>query len=356
MGTKTKSVFTRVNGRGNAWPVFLGSTHPFYNIDDIRDMANASYSLVGNETEDYSTSHISWEILVDSGHLSVQYLLQHGNRIPEAVVITHPHMDHTLGVDWVAQSYYRLHGQKKYPLYATQPCWEFVKKSYPQLGQVIEFNEIKYGVRSPVTQVDDLYVTPFPVFHGNSGFGASMLLFEYMNGNKLVKAVFTGDMLCPLLRREDYEKISNACIMYIDSNNRYPYPRCNHESFVKYEPDSAEESNFLTEWKKEVFLSYLVAPHSRLKPDRDIHGYLDTFLKEHNDIHSLTFSVIEFIKKLKVPEVKLIHFSGMEDEKYHGQEIMNDRQLESWANSIASKENLTTVFSVPKSGDIFRII
>jgi hypothetical protein len=356
MDAQTKSVYTRVNGRGNAWPVFLGSTHPFYNIDDLRDMANASYSIMGTETEDYSTSHISWEILIDSGHLSVQYLLQHGNRIPEAVVLTHPHMDHTLGVDWVAQSYYRQNDKKKYPLYATLPCWEYVKNSYPQLEPVIEFHEIKYGVRLAIRQVKDLYITPFPVFHGESGFGASMILFEYINGGKPAKVVFTGDMLCPLLRREDYEKISDASVMYIDSNNRFPYPRCNHESFVKYGPGSMEESNFLISWKEEAYLSYLLAPHSRLKFDRDIHGYIDTFLKEHNDIHSLTFSIIEFIKELKVPEVKLIHFSGMEDEKYHGQEIMNERQLENWANSIASKENLATLFSVPKSGDIFRIV
>ena len=58
MINQTKSVFTRVNGRGNAWPVFLGSTHPFYDTNDIRDLANASYSIIGMETEDYSTDFI----------------------------------------------------------------------------------------------------------------------------------------------------------------------------------------------------------------------------------------------------------------------------------------------------------
>ena len=64
MINQTRSVFTRVNGRGNAWPVFLGSTHPFYDTNDIRDLANASYSIIGMETEDYSTDFISlWQSL-----------------------------------------------------------------------------------------------------------------------------------------------------------------------------------------------------------------------------------------------------------------------------------------------------
>ncbi len=355
MNKNTRSVFTRVNGRGNAWPVFLGSSHPFYNINELTDLANASYSLIGLETETYSTDHISWEILIDSGHLSVQYLLQHGNRIPEAIVLTHPHMDHTLGIDWVAQSYYRLHGKKRYPLYATLPCWEFVKKSYPQLDPIIEFHEIKYGIKTGIENVDGLFVTPFPVFHGESGFGASMLLFEYGKENKPAKAVFTGDMLCPLLRNEDYEKINDADVMYIDSNNRFPYPGCNHESFVKHGPSSTEESEYLASWKKSTYLSYLLSPHYRMKHDPIIHSYFDTFLKEHEDINSLTFCITDFVKRLKTPEVKLIHFSGIEDEKYHHQKIVDDKQLESWANSIAEKEHLPMHFSVPKVGDIHRI-
>ena len=37
------SVKLIVHGRGNAWPVPLGETHPFYDNTDYRDLANAAF-------------------------------------------------------------------------------------------------------------------------------------------------------------------------------------------------------------------------------------------------------------------------------------------------------------------------
>ena len=105
--------FVRVNGVGNAWPVPLGSDHPFYDPGDPEQLANVSFSLLKSSGNSPTSTTIEWEILIDAGHGIVQYLIRHGNRIPEAVVLTHAHLDHTLSLDWIIQSFYRLHQKEK---------------------------------------------------------------------------------------------------------------------------------------------------------------------------------------------------------------------------------------------------
>ena len=117
----------KVHGRGNAWPVLLGEEHPFYDREDYRDLSNAAYSmrtLVGKE--------ITSDVLIDAGHGTIQSLISGENRIPDCICLTHGHMDHTLSVDWVVQSYWRKHEKKyTYPIYATRPVSEFFLQSYP---------------------------------------------------------------------------------------------------------------------------------------------------------------------------------------------------------------------------------
>ena len=38
--------YIRVNGVGNAWPVPLGTRHPFYDAGDIEQLANVSFSIL----------------------------------------------------------------------------------------------------------------------------------------------------------------------------------------------------------------------------------------------------------------------------------------------------------------------
>ena len=61
-------IIIRVNGTGNAWPVPLGSEHPFYNKENPEELANVSFSIIQSKTPEISSSSIEWEVLVDAGH------------------------------------------------------------------------------------------------------------------------------------------------------------------------------------------------------------------------------------------------------------------------------------------------
>jgi glyoxylase-like metal-dependent hydrolase (beta-lactamase superfamily II) len=348
--------YIRTNGRANAWPIFLGSEHPFYSKANPDDLSNASFSIIKSDSDKFSSGSVRWEIIVDAGNNTASYLIRNENRIPETIVLTHPHMDHALGVDWIVQSYYYKYDKKrKYPLYATNLCWEFVKQSYPHLNHIIDFNELKPGIGTKIDEVDNLKVTPFPVFHGSTAIGASMLVFEFSDNQIRSKVIFTGDMLCPLLREKDYIFIRESDVIYIDCNNRFSYPKSNHGSLITTMPGNNSESKFLTEWKKEIYISFLIAPHLEKNYDKAKHSYFDEFLSDNPDLTKIPFSIIDFIKRTKISEVNLVHYSGYEDKKFYNQDIVDDKMLEKFANENALSCKLTSKFSVPKVGDIYEL-
>ena len=219
-----------MNGRGNAWPLPLGQDHPMYQGGKEPDYANASFSLMSVNKEK-SKTEVNWELLIDAGHGSIPMLLKTHNRIPEAIVLTHPHFDHFVGIDWVAQSFYRFKNKQRYPLYVTQLCWEALVRSLPHLEKIIEFKCLDYGFSRIIDEIPDVELTAYPVYHGNSAYGAAMIVAEVKNaGNKKQKIIFSGDLLSPLIRETDYTRLQGAKYLFADVNNRFPYPRTNHWS------------------------------------------------------------------------------------------------------------------------------
>ena len=132
--------FLRINGRGNAWPVPIGQVHPFYSHSGEHEYENASFSLMRFSNELKTREHLEYELMIDAGHGSIPFLLNSYNRIPDALFITHPHFDHILGIDWIAQSYYRFNNKQRYPLYATENCWQTILKTIPHLSELIDFH------------------------------------------------------------------------------------------------------------------------------------------------------------------------------------------------------------------------
>lgn len=145
----------RINGRGNAWPILLGQHHSFYDRTIYEDLANASCSIIKSKNKHPKEKNIDWDLLIDAGHGTVQYLLKNCNRIPEAIFLTHPHIDHTLGLDWIVQSNFKLN-KKRYPVYATAPCWEKVKTIFPHLAETVDFKEIIPYQKMTIIEVMEL--------------------------------------------------------------------------------------------------------------------------------------------------------------------------------------------------------
>lgn len=347
--------FIRINGTGNAWPVPLGTKHPFYDSADPEQLANVSFSILKSAAPEPAGDDIEWEVLIDAGHGTVQYLIRHGNRLPEAVALTHGHLDHTASLDWIIQSYYRHYGkQRKMPLYASRPGWEFVSASFPQLPPLTDFHELRPGERIPIDGIPELALVPLPVYHGEKAPGPNMLVFELSPaGRDPVKLVFSGDLLCPLLRKADYRYLKDVDLAFLDSNNRFPYTSSNHWSICSEGTEGSGESKYLKAYRQKLSCTHLIAPHLPVDRDSVTHAFFDEFLAYCEA--GMPMSVFEFCSRISPRKVILVHYSGMEDRNYYSEEILNPVQLENWANAGAESRGIKSEFIVPTPGDLFKL-
>jgi hypothetical protein len=251
-------------------------------------------------------------------------------------------MDHTLSVDWVVQSYWRLHQkEKKYPVYATVPVFRFLVRSYPHLEELAEFRELHPGERVSPDLPGDIKLTPFPVYHGQGAVGASMLLFE--TGGKRI--LFTGDLFSPLLREPDYQQLFGVDLLVVDSNNRFPWPRTNHWSFAGHPVHPMERSEPLRSFLQETEQTGFTAPHQEVCRT----AYFRQLEKEWN-VATQPFTILEFMNRIRPRKVVLVHYSGAEDQKYYGEPLLKAGELESWVRETASAAGIDAEFIIPEAG------
>ena len=335
----------RVFGTGNAWPVLIGSNHRFYNRHNMFDLANAAFSVF----EQNNKKEINWEILIDAGHGTPQYILSSYNRIPDAIVLTHAHLDHTAGLDWIVQSHYRIKKNRPFPVYCSKPCWNYIINSFPHLEGLMEHIELIPSVTINIKEADNITITPFPVYHGPRAPGANLLIFE-TEKPKPKKIIFTGDILCPLIRKTDYEKLNNPDFLFADANNRYPCPASNHWSILSSFIN--ENKNYLENWKSKINLSGLIKPHKNNNSNKITSNYLDEVISEQYQKLDMPLSILEFTKLIKPKKIGLVHYSGLEDFKYYKQRIFSKIELLEWCRTaIGGKYGIT----IPTSGEIFKI-
>jgi len=332
-----------VHGRGNAWPVLLGESHPFYDRTDPRDLSNASFSVTATAGEG-----IVADVLVDAGHGTIQSLLAGSNRIPDSICLTHGHMDHTLSVDWVVQSYWRLHKKERlYPVYTTSPVYRFLLRSYPHLEPLMVFRELAYGIPVKLENSHPYVVTAFPAYHGPGAAGASMLLFE-IEGKRVL---FTGDLLLPLLREQDYGHLETVDLLVVDTNNRFPWPRTNHWSFAGHPENPFSRSEVLTGFLEQLTWETVMIPHQisyREKP----HQQYFLQLKTEWDVNRQPCTILEFLHRIKPQMVLPVHYSGAEDWRYHQEPMMTSMELLSWMETTARETGLGSVFRIPEARQV----
>ncbi len=338
-----RQIQVRINGRGNAWPVIIGQEHPFYNSQNLEDLANASCSIVCSEKENPKANEIIWELMIDAGHGAAQFLIKNYNRIPEALFLTHSHIDHTLGIDWIVQSYYKT-GKRRYPVYATKLCFEKTLLSFPHLKDFIEFKELIPFEEIRINDVKHTSVIPFPVYHGQSALGAVMLLFKIEDKSDFKKILFTGDILCPLLRDHDYNKLIDINLLIADANNRFPYPKSNHWSILN--GINNKESDLLKAYKKEITIGMLLFPHIN-RSSANYCRCFDYFFNQEIKVERLCFSIHDFLKKITPKSIALIHYSGDEDQRYYNERRLNEKQLQEWMLELNTAEKHKLSFLVP---------
>ena len=343
--------FLRINGRGNAWPVPLGQENPFYCRNGEIEYANASFSLMRFKKGIKDREYLKTELMIDAGHGSIPNLLRTYNRIPDALFITHPHFDHILGIDWIAQSYFRFNNKQKYPLYATEYCWNTILETIPHLEEIIAFHPLRPGVTTKIHEADQVFVTTFPVFHGVSAKGAAMFLFE-IGREKHSKVLFSGDVLFPLLNKQAYEKLMNVDYCVVDSNNRFPYPRSNHWSMTTGNINGQKSLNSFID---NLNLKIVLESQTGFSSGNRYSEYFQYFKNQSDWENGIPFTVFNLIEQILPKTVIPVHYSGLEDEKYYNKSILNSIEMQNWLNNSAQEFGLSTTFVIAEIGDFFSV-
>jgi hypothetical protein len=249
-------------------------------------------------------------------------------------------------VDWVVQSYWRKHRKEKsYPLYATVPVYRFLLQSYPHLGDLTEHHEFQFGSKMAPLPGVPIEVTAYPTYHGQSAVGASMLLLEF-EGQRIL---FTGDILAPLLRMEDYAKLQGVDMLVVDANNRFPWPRTNHWSFAGSPSEPLKRSKKLLAYVEALDWALVSFPQLQEGISAHNQSFISQLEKEWDPVN-VPLTILEFMTRIGPGRVMLVHYSGAEDRKYSGEDLLSTTGLENWASRTAALAGIPGEIMVPASG------
>lgn len=340
----------RINGRGNSWPVFLGQQHPFYNHqENIFELNSTSFSLYSASISDEEIP--SFNYLIDAGHGIVQNLIHHFNYVPDAVFLTHAHIDHSIGIDWVANSYFKKYSSPL-PVYTSLLAYRQLTGNFPQLKNLTLLRELVAGKAETIHNDEKkghLQVISYPVYHGETAKGPSMLLFEYNN----FKVLFTGDLLFPILSDDAINELQETDLIFADSNNRFPYPPSNHWSI---DDKTSTRSERLKELSASLSAEKILKPHFDNHKQQYNSKYFENILESSEQLFSnITLTLFEFIQRIKAKKVELIHYSGYEDQRYNNSKILTDKELSEWCTKAVAKQILDIQICVPQINTVIAI-
>jgi phosphoribosyl 1,2-cyclic phosphodiesterase len=138
-------------------------------------------------------------ILVDCGpDFSRQMRDYFPTGIINAIVITHPHLDHIGGLDELNLYKTKADEPPKIPTFATKACWDCIK-TQRGLGYVIDIGlvtekllSLKENERS--FSEGSVTITPFSVEHSPIAPGAVGFVFEEIGNGQTKRVLYTGDL------------------------------------------------------------------------------------------------------------------------------------------------------------------
>ncbi|MEW6531451.1 MAG: MBL fold metallo-hydrolase [Thermodesulfobacteriota bacterium] len=180
-------------------------------------------------------------LLVDCGPDLLRQMKAHNLTRPDAVLVTHEHSDHFIGMDDLL-AFRRSMPKDAWvpiPLYATATAWKAIEARFGYLiGSLIEKRE---AVPGESLEGLSTRVTPFKTFHGPTAAGSVGYVIEEEQGNRSCKLVYTSDFL-----RVDVEPslLLTPDVLIIQSHwlNEPTNNRPNHMSFQR-------AMDFIRRWK-----------------------------------------------------------------------------------------------------------
>jgi len=186
-----------VLGTANAW-----GPNPYLNPPAPWPMNGLLANGTSVEIRKYRTSLLveandGATIIVDCGPDFSDQLKQFRFHVPDAILITHPHLDHICGL--AEHNIYRPTGRLPIPVFATKACWDCIKNQrglgyvVSPLGLVTE-NYLFQDAAVPSFSVGSVTITPFAVEHHSVAPGAVGYVFEETNKEHTKRVLYTGDL------------------------------------------------------------------------------------------------------------------------------------------------------------------
>jgi hypothetical protein len=177
-----------------------------------------------------------------------------------------------------------------------------------------------------------------------------MLLFEDSGSGERV--LFTGDLLSPLLRKQDLAVLDGVDLVICDANNRYPYPGTNHWSIRQIPDDSA--AGFLNDFLDDLTLEKLLLPHAQSSIQYQDRQYLEQFSDDFV-MGDQPFVLLEFLNRISPRNAAIVHYSGSEDKKYYDHPVLSSQELSSWLVNEFRKALPDVQGIVPGAGKVMDV-
>jgi len=157
------------------------------------------------------------------------------------------------------------------------------------------------------------------------------------------RVLFTGDLLCPLLRQADLDELQGLTAVFADANTRFPWPNSNHWSIT-----IGNYQHVLQEWSRYGDVQALLRPH---EGGTSAGEFLAQFVAEQPP---LFWAIDEFVKATRPRNVCVVHYSGYEDAKHHGKAILTDADLSTWLHE-GGVDTGAAHWHIPRPGEITTI-
>ncbi|MGD9817682.1 MAG: MBL fold metallo-hydrolase [Desulfomonilaceae bacterium] len=172
------------------------------------------------------------KILIDCGPDLLTQMKANSIERPDAVLVTHEHGDHFLGMDELLAFKRSVPPSewKPIPVYASKGTWKAIEMRFSYLiGSVIEKNVVVPN--EPVERFHDI-ITPFKTNHGSTAPGSVGYVIETVCAASYKKIVYTSDFVS-LPSEPDFLKNSSILIFQAHWLNEPDENRPSHMSLQR---------------------------------------------------------------------------------------------------------------------------